>query len=226
MLGRGETEHRIQRSPKLVAHPREELTLGGVGVIGVLACLVQFRRLGAQLGVGVLQFAACLSCTSRVRFEVGLHGRYARAVGARGSTACHEFGDILDMMEDADDAAICGEDRTVGRAPESFLKGAVLTLGRDVVLLDGHRISDAISEHAIQRRPQVVHAGRIDGIGVVRKHLKQGATDNLLALRLCRRQVGIGRIDDLEVVTEDHARSGHGTEDVTEISLIGAGGHE
>ena len=104
----------------------------------------------------------------------------------------NEFGDVIDTVDNPPDLAVRIEDRRIERAPIPLLKAAAFGgWPGDVVLLGRHAIGMPGGDDALERGAEIVHSGRGGVVGVVGKHLKQRAADDLVAHRHGRPAIGV-----------------------------------
>jgi hypothetical protein len=115
----------------------------------------------------------------------------------RAFAAAHEFGDVLDVVDDEGDRSVGAQHRGVDRTPVVNLESAV-SVG-NVIFLHAHQIGGALLYRPFKRKAQIAFAGRRRMVGIVRKDRKQALADDLVAVGSRRLQIAILDVEDLEL---------------------------
>jgi len=87
--------------------------------------------------------------------------------------------------------------------------------------MHGHRVRDAVGNHASERSAQGVHARRLGVGGIVGENVEDSPADDLVPLRHRGAQVGVADGDDREVGREDEEVLRRGLEQAPEVRSAG-----
>ncbi len=144
---------------------------------------------------------------------------------AAGLLEAHKLGDVLNPMNDKVHSAVGAEYRRILWAPVPFFESAAFRFGpANIVLLDGHGVGPAEFEHANERCPQVIHAGCLRIVGIIREDFENATAQNLLATRHGGEQIGVADGDNSEVRRKDQIQAGSSLKQHPEIRLRGIHG--
>src|SRR5438270_5310341 len=103
-------------------------------------------------------------------------------------------------MDDVENITISSKNWRIDRAPVPLFKvSSRLRRSAHIVLLKMHYVGNPITQHCCEGCFQIPDSGRAGVIWVVRKNVKEPATDDLVSF--CHRgaQIGVAGSDDLQL---------------------------